>query len=143
MFSLPVPHSTLPSLFTFIVNLFPDGHFDMSSLDRLEKGAGITIFNKLAPKFLEMALALEFDETTLDSLKIENNPVEGTKDTMEAWLSGESFLPPTWQVLLEKLQVIEMGEVAQEIEHFFNRISITSPSLFLVSHVLVYWVHSG
>ena len=122
------------ALFIFIVNLFPDGHFDISALDRLENGAGITIFNKLAPKLLEMATALHFDESILDTLSQENNPVERTKDMMKAWLSGESSLPSTWQVLLETLQAIDMKEVPQEIEHFFNRTSVTSPSASLVSH---------
>ena len=112
----------------------------MSTLDRLEKTAGISVFNKLVPKFLSMASALCFDESTLDSLREENNPVEGVKEMVKAWLSGKNFLPPmsTWQVLLEKLQAVGMGELAQEIEHFFNRMSVTSPSASLVSHVRVY-----
>ena len=106
----------------------------MSALDRLEKGASISIFNKLVSKLLEMATALHFDESILDTLSQENNPVERTKDVMKAWLSGESSLPSTWQVLLEILQAIDMKELAQEIEHFFNRTSVTSPSASLVSH---------
>ena len=106
----------------------------MSALDRLEKGASISIFTKLVAKLLEMATALHFDESILDTLSQENNPVERTKDMMKAWLSGETSLPPTWQVLLETLQAIDMKEVSQEIEHFFNRTSVTSPSASLVSH---------
>ena len=137
-------HTTL-SFHLCIETSFPDGHFDMSTLDRLEKTAGISVFKKLVPKFLSMASALCFDESTLDSLREENNPVEGVKEMVKAWLSGKNFLPPmsTWQVLLEKLQAIGMGELAQEIEHFFNRISVTSPSASLVSHVLVYQIHTG
>ena len=103
----------LPSVHIFIIKLkttvsssicivtpFPDGHFDMSALDRLEKVAGISIFNK---KLLDMASALCFDESTLHCLRRENNPVEGVKFMFKAWLSGKSFLPPTWQVLLDKL----------------------------------------
>ena len=78
----------------------------------------------------------------LESLRKENNPVEGVKFMFEAWLSGEISLPPTWRVLVETFQAIDRGELAQEIKHFFNRISVTSPSASLVSHV-VYWVHTG
>ena len=112
------------------VTSFPDGHFDMSALDRLEKIADISIFNKLVSKFLNMALALHFHKSTLNNLRRENSSVEGVKSMFRAWLSGESPLPPTWKVLLEKLQAIDMGKLAQEIEKFFRR----TPSL--VSHVL-------
>ena len=117
----------------------------MSTFDRLEKTASISIYKKLVPKFLSMASALCFDEPTLDSLREENNPVEGVKEMMKAWLLGENFQPPmsTWQVLLEKLQAIDMGELAQEIEHFFNTTPVTSPSTSLVSHVLVYQIHTS
>ena len=114
--------------FPFIsrVTSFPDGHFNMSALGRLEV-AGIPIFNKLAPKFLSMALGLNFPLSIFDNLRKENNPVEGSRAMMKAWVSGKSSLPPTWQVLLEKLQFIDMRELAQEIEHFFNRKPLASP----------------
>ena len=114
----------------------------MSALDRLEKVAGISIFNKLAPNFLELASALDFDESTVDSLKIENNPVERSKGMMKAWVSGKSSLPSTWQVLLEKLQAVER-ELAQEMKHFFKVTPVTSLSLPLVSLCMCFTlVHS-
>ena len=114
----------------------------MSALDRLEKVAGISIFNKLAPKFPEMGSTLDIDERTLGNLKIENNPVEGSKDMMKAWLSGKSSLPSTWQVLLEKLQAVER-ELTQEIKHFLKGTPVTSLSLPLVSLCMCFTlVHS-
>ena len=113
----------------------------MSALDRLEKVAGISIFNKLAPKFLEMASTLDIDEHTLGNLKIENNPVERSKGMMKAWLSGKSSLPSTWQVLLEKLQAVDR-ELTQEIKHFLKGTPVTSLSLPLVS-LCMCWVHIG
>lgn len=104
----------------------------MSALDRLEKVANIPIFNKLAPKFLKMASGLHFHESCLDSLRTENNPVEGSKMMMKAWLSGESSLPPTWQKLLEMFQSIGIGEIAQKIEEFFNIPPAISQSASLV-----------
>ena len=104
----------------------------MSALDRLEKVAGIPVFNKLAPKFLKMASALHFHESCLDSLRTENNPVEGSKMMVKAWLSGESYLPPTWRKLLEMFHSIEIGEIAQKIEEFFNIPPATSQSASLV-----------
>ena len=114
--------------FPFIstVTSFPDGHFDMSALGRLEV-AGIPIFNKLAPNFLSMALGLNFPLSIFDNLRKENNPVEGSRAMMKAWVSGKSSLPPTWKELLEKLRFIDMRELAQEIEHFFNRKPPASP----------------
>ena len=113
----------------------------MSALDRLEKVAGISIFNKLAPKFLEMASTLDFNESALNSFRQENNPVEGSKDMMKAWLSGKSSLPSTWQVLLEKLQAVER-ELTQEIKHFLKVTPVTSLSLSLVS-LCMCWFHIG
>ena len=104
----------------------------MSALGRLEV-AGIPIFNRLAPNVLSMALGLDFPLSIFDNLGKENNPVEGSRAMMKAWVSGKSSLPPTWQVLLEKLQFIDMRELAQEIEHFFNR----KPPASLVIHVLM------
>ena len=119
--------------FISTVTSFPDDHFNMSALDRLEKVAGISIFNKLAPSFLELASALDFNESTVGSLRQENNPVEGSKAMFKAWFSGKSSLPPTWKVLLEKLQATHMEELAQEIDRVFCDVSVTS-SLSLVSH---------
>ena len=84
------------SFLPFTETLYPDGHFDMSALDRLEKVAGITLFEKLALNF--MTSELDFPEPTVESLRKENNPVERSKAMMEAWLSGASFLTTTWQV---------------------------------------------
>ena len=104
----------------------------MSALDYLEKVALIHIFNKLAQHFLEMAPTLHFDESILEHLRTENNPVEGSRFMMKAWLSSKSPPPPTWQVLLEKLRIFGMEELAQEVEDFFDRMSVTSLSASLV-----------
>ena len=109
----------------------------MSALDYLEKVALIPIFNQLA-QHLEMTSELHFDAPTLDIIRRENNPVEGSKFMMKAWLSNRSSPPSTWQVLLEKLRKFGMEELAQEIEHFFNRMSATSLSASLVSFMVMY-----
>ena len=109
----------------------------MSALDYLEKVALIPIFNQLA-QHLEMTSELHFDESTLDIITRENNPVEGSKFMMKAWRSNRSSPRPTWQVLLEKLRKFGMEELAQEIEHFFNRMSATSLSASLVSFMVMY-----
>lgn len=114
---------------------FPDGYLTMSALDCLEAVAGISIYNQLAPKYLTMAVDLNLDHSTLYNLRAENNPVEGTKIMFEAWLSGESSVPPTWKMLLEKLDNIQMGELAQEITSFFDKTLVTSPSASLVGTV--------
>ena len=107
----------------------------MSALDCLEVVAGISIYNQLAPKYLTMAGDLHLDQSTLNNLRAENNPVEGTKTMFEAWLSGECSVAPTWKMLLEKLDNIQMGELAQEIMQFFNRTSVTTPSASQVTSV--------
>ena len=100
----------------------------MSALDRLEEVAGIPIFNKLAPKFPIMVLVLDFHESLSDSLRMENNPVEGLKAMFKAWLLEKSSLPPTWQVLLTIFRNIQMGDLAEEIWHFFKRTPAILPS---------------
>ena len=122
-------------LYTYIstATSFPDGYLTMSAYDRLEAMAGISIYNQLAPKYLELAAALHLNRSTLTSLRAENNPVEGSKAMFKAWLSGEGFLAPTWKILLEKLDNIQMGELAQVITFFFDKTLVTSPSASLVS----------
>ena len=140
IFLPPVSCSTLKFLCISTVTSFPDSHFDMSSLDRLEKVAGVAIFSELDEELPEMASVLDLCESTRDTLSKENGMEEGSKTMMEAWLSGESPLSPTWQVLLKTLQAVNKEELAQEIEFFFNRISVTSPSLPLVSYMPVYQI---
>ena len=109
----------------------------MSALDRLEKVAGIIIFNKLAPKFLEIGSALHFHESTVDSLTVESNPAEGLKAMFEAWLSGYSPLPPTWLSLMEIFHTVQMEQLAQNIQHFFNRSVVPSSSASFVGQACV------
>lgn len=112
---------------------FPDGYLTMSALDRLEAMAGISVYTQLAPKYLTMAATLHLNHSTFNYLKSENNPVERSKSLFKAWLSGKSSVAPTWKRLLEKLDNIQMGELAQEITHYFNKTLVTSPSASLVS----------
>ena len=113
---------------------FPDGYLTMSAIDRLEAMAGISVYTQLAPKYLTMATTLHLNHSTFNYLKSENNPVERSKSLFKAWLSGKSSVAPTWKRLLEKLDNIQMGELAQEITHYFNKTLVTSPSASLVSN---------
>ena len=110
----------------------------MSALDCLEKGAGISIINKFAEKFLDnkMTSDLPFNEEIVRAFR--NNPVEGSKVMLKTWLSTKGYPPPTWQELLKRFRGNQMGEVAEKIECYFNKVSATSPSVSLVSSVHVY-----
>ena len=110
----------------------------MSAIERLKAVAGISIYNQLAPMFLRMAAVLHLDLCTINNLKTENNPVEGSKSMFKAWFAGKSAFPPTWDMLLEKLHACRMGELAKKIEHFFSRTSVTTPSPSLVSCVALH-----
>ena len=112
---------------------FPDNHFTVSALERLNTLAGISLWNQLGSSFLRMAAALHLDPCTINDLKTENNPVERSKAMFKAWLAGKSALPPTWNMLLEKLHVIQMGELAKKIEHFFSMTHLALPLASLVS----------
>ena len=118
---------------TFTVSSFPDSHFTVCATERLNAIAGISIWNNLASSFLRLATALQLDPCTISDLKTENNPIEGSRATFIAWCAGKSTLPPTWKMLLEKLFAIQMGELVQEIEHFFNQTHDALPSASLVS----------
>ena len=120
------------------VTSISDGHFDMSVLNRLDKVAGISIFNHLAPKFLTMAAALSLDKPTFENLKrMGNNPCEGSRAMLKEWISGKSPLPPTWNVLLSMVR-LQREDLAQEIEDFFNRTPVTEDiSVSLV--MKIYW----
>jgi len=106
----------------------------MSAIDRLEAMAGISVYTQLAPKYLTMATTLHLNHSTFNYLKSENNPVERSKSLFKAWLSGKSSVAPTWKRLLEKLDNIQMGELAQEITQYFNKTLVTSPSASQVSN---------
>lgn len=124
-------HVYVYHVFSTVTN-FPEGRLTTSALDCLEAMAGISICDQLAPLFCTMAAALHLDHSTLNHLRTENNPVEGSKAMFEAWISGKSSLPPTWKMLLEKLHTIHLGELAQRVEHFFNITPLTSPLTSLV-----------
>ena len=128
--ALPLPLVLIMSVYTIYfphaVTNFPEGRLTISALDCLEAMAGISICNQLAPVFCTMAAVLHMDHSTLNYLRTENNPVEGSKAMFEAWISGKSSLPPTWKMLLEKLHTIGLGELAQRVEHFFNITPVAS-----------------
>ena len=107
----------------------------MSALDCLEKVAGISIINELAKRFLDNKLT---SELPFNGEILKNNPVEGSKVMLKIWLSSKEYPPPTWQELLKIFRGNQMGEVAQEIERYFNKVSATSLSVSLVSSVHVY-----
>lgn len=111
---------------------FPRGYFSMTALNRLEVAAGISIIDKLAPKFVAMAVFLCIDASTMVTHR--NNPHEELSGVFTKWFADKSPLPTTWQVLLEMLRDIELGELAQEIDDFFNinRTPTTLPSVHLV-----------
>ena len=112
----------------------------MTALNRLEVAAGIFIIDQLAPKFIAVATLLCLDASTIVThSKTTNNPREGLSGVLTKWFAGKSPLPTTWQVLLEILRDIELGELAQEIEDFFNinRTPTTPPSLYLVCYFIV------
>ena len=104
----------------------------MTALNRLEVAAGISIIDKLAPKFVAMAVFLCIDASTMVTHR--NNPHEELSGVFTKWFADKSPLPTTWQVLLEMLRDIELGELAQEIDDFFNinRTPTTLPSVHLV-----------
>lgn len=104
----------------------------MTALNRLEVAAGISIIDKLAPKFVAMTAFLCIDASTMVTHR--NNPHEELSGVFTKWFAGKSPLPTTWQVLLEILRDIELGELAQEIDDFFNinRTPTTLPSVYLV-----------
>ena len=68
IFLPPVSCSTLKFLCISTVTSFPDSHFDMSSLDRLEKVAGVAIFSELEEELPEIASVLDLCESTRDTL---------------------------------------------------------------------------
>ena len=113
----------------------------MTAFNRLEVAAGISIFDQLAPKFIAMAAFLCLDASTMVThSETTNNPHEGLSDVLTKWFAGKSPLPTTLQVLLEILRDIKLGELAQEIEDFFNinRTPTTPPSLYLVCYFIVF-----
>jgi len=118
--------------FLSTVTSFPRGYFSMTALNRLEVAAGISIIDKLAPKFVAMAAFLCIDASTMVTHR--NNPHEELSGVFTKWFADKSPLPTTWQVLLEMLRDIELGELAQEIDDFFNinRTPTTLPSVHLV-----------
>lgn len=110
--------------FCSTVTPYPDGQFSISALHRLEGVAGISISYKLADDYLLVASALEFDQSTHSNLT-KTEDTEEVEAVFKEWLSGKSSLPPTWHILQDILQAIQMKELAQSIDDFFNKTPVT------------------
>ena len=107
--------------FTHAATSFPNGHFSMRALRHLEKVLPVSIFNQLAPNYLNLAKTLQFDESMYNSLgDMKDTPAEGCQAVFEEWLS-QAAVPPTWKNLMDSLQKLEMGEVAKCIKAFFSK----------------------
>ena len=92
----------------------PDSLFSMSSLSRLEEGAGIKIVSSLAKIPTQQLLS-----TTGISLKA---VTEGAsiEVTVGQWESGNSQHPPTWRSLLAVLRKLDLTDLSQQIEDYMH-----------------------
>ena len=128
---------TLQFPFISTVTTLSNSLFTISALDRLEAMTGISIYNQLAPRYFTMVVKLlHLDHSIHNKLKRKNNPLDGSKAIFKAWFSGESTLPPTWKILLQILQALQMRELAQKIQYFFDRTLDSSSSAAQVKHLL-------
>ncbi len=93
-----------------------DGQISMNSLRALEEMAGIEILTKLAQhqeKFARIVLNAR-----------QQSKLEGETERLEAiidqWKSAKSRYPPTWHSLLGVLNLLNLGELGQQIEDYFG-----------------------
>ena len=95
---------------------FPDGHFSLSALARLEAQAGINIFKELQSSHIEDIAAA----TSLQLPDIyRHNLVDCCKLVFKDWVAGQSSLPHVWANLLQVLRNLDMEDMAKRIELYF------------------------
>ena len=90
----------------------------MSSLFKLEEGAGIKVVSSLAkiPARLAAAVGINLQEHVMD-LPDKNKRVEMIIDQ---WKAGDSQRPATWRSLLNVLQDLGLEDLSQEVEDYMH-----------------------
>ena len=89
----------------------PDSLFSMSSLSRLEEGAGIKIVSSLVQIPIQQLLSTTGIPLT------ENASIEVI---VGQWESGNSQHLPTWRSLLAVLRELDLTELSQQIEDYMH-----------------------
>ena len=93
----------------------PDSLVSMSSLSRLEEGAGIKIVSSLVeiPTQQLLSTARIFLEAVTEGASIEV--------IVRQWIeSGYSLRPPTWRSLLAVLRELDLTDLSQQIEDYMH-----------------------
>ena len=84
----------------------------MSSLSRLEEGAGIKIVTSLAEIPAQLAAVLGVRLMTGEEQQVEV--------VIGKWESGQSQHPITWRSLLDILKELKLEDLSQEIEDYMH-----------------------
>ena len=89
----------------------PDSLFSMSSLSRLEEGAGIKIVSSLA----EIPTQRLLSTTGIHLL-----PVASVEVIVRHWETGNSKHRPTWRSLLAVLRELDLTDLSQQTEDYMQ-----------------------
>ena len=107
--------------FSFAVSPYdPDSLFSMSSLLRLEEGAGIKVVSSLAeiPRQLASVAGVHMDERMERGLTRVKSKGASVEIIVGRWESGTSQRPLTWRSLLDVLRELGLTDLSQELEDY-------------------------
>ena len=107
------------------MNRFPDGFFDISSLDRLEAANGINIFKELALSSkcrpISIAQTIQLDPKASEKTVSRYKQKEACNRALfGAWVHRKSSLAPTWTNLLKVLRTMNIQASVEHIREFFR-----------------------
>ena len=102
-----------------------DDQFSISTLHKLE-AAGIPVLSSLAPLHEELASALKINKTLVKREYFRLVHMSPTQQqinldvVLDWWLSGKSFLIPSWRSLYATLRRLGLKELSQQIAEYLG-----------------------
>ena len=94
-------------------------------------GTELRIMEKVAPKWDEVAIALGFDGTRIETMEIgaHYQPRNACRKMFNCWLAGSHDLKsPTWDVLIQSLSAAKLTEIADLLNNTIEIVSFKHSS---------------
>ena len=96
----------------------PDSRFSMSSLSRLEHGAGIKVITSLAVYYTQLMSFAGIALYNKNFIKTKTGSEKVLEIVLKEWETGKSSRPPTWQSLLDILNELDLDDLSKQIEDY-------------------------
>ena len=99
-------------------SLFSDSIPDPRQLQCIEKnGLTLRLIESVAPDWEELAIALEFEQHIIRTIKKDNRETEAAcRAMLFQWLERKGHQPNTWRTLITALKDIQLASIADTLE---------------------------